>query len=175
MAFASKKHFLVGSGNGRRPICKSIPPSCLVHYLRCIAYTVLDRWMVHRTKLSSFLKKKKKHKTMSSEEPQNKKKKKSALLSYHTPINNRIPVKYLQKCDFALATTTQSEHGPDADPRRVRRVEQADAHPGNSAARGEPQLELFEDGSKPGLNRSLRPLSCKTFSVSLVNRNTLRR
>ena len=49
----------------------------------------------------------------------------------------------------------------EATPGRGKRDEQAEAHAGNSAARGGPQLELSRRWLKPGLNRSLRPLSWK--------------
>ena len=53
------------------------------------------------------------------------------------------------------ATTT------DADPIRVRRVEQAEESPGNRARRVGLSSSYLEDNSKPSLNRTLRPLACK--------------
>ena len=58
----------------------------------------------------------------------------------------------------------------EADPDRFGRVEQADARPRNSAAR---EMDLsssyLEDGSKHGLNPTLRPLSCKRQHILYLN------
>ena len=53
----------------------------------------------------------------------------------------------------------------DVNPGRVGKVEQGDAPPGKARQEVDLSSSYLEDNSKPGLHRSLRPLSCKLWNV----------